>query len=240
MKYSFLYLLVIMFIATTNVNAQNTSGRWKETERLDSKKKSIAYTDTFYLSERNGDNISMRRGSFMYKAAFNKKKLELSDRMYDVLEDNDKTIKLRDEEGIVSIFTPDGINPSSAAISQSMRANELPTATLTNVDASHISGKWTAYKRGTRDGKPMENIDYNTIIKTIVVNSNADGDGNWGNAYSNAQGEGDPLYTIASISSGIVTLKNTDGATHTLNIVVANEKEWIAEGSDKVVYYFRK
>lgn len=233
-------LSAISIFLTTIAAAQTNTNRWKETTRLDEKKKEISYTDTFYINMQSGDDVLMRRGSFVYKGTFHKKQLEFADRIYKVVERNHQEIRLQDELGIISVFTPDAVNLSNDVIAKDMQANELPTATITDLNPVMIQGKWTAYKRSTRDGKPLVNIDYNAIIKTIVILSAADSAGNLGYAYNNAQGEGEYIYSISQIANGVIMLKGKNNNPSTLNVIKSDEKEWYAEGEDKVVYFFRR
>lgn len=232
-------LFFIFYVASLGIYAQQQSVRWKETERRGIDDKPVPYTDTFYLQISDTKEWRMRRGSFMYKGTVNKRRLEFPDRTYKILHNDNTEIWLEDEDHILSVFKPDAKDNSAGDAAQFAKQNELPETAAVNIDRSLLNGKWTAYKRSTRDGKPMQDIDYNSLIKSMEIYGLPDSAGNTGIAFNSAGMMGKPTFYIISIENAIISYKDRRGDTHVMKILRSDNKELIAEGDNGVIYFFR-
>lgn len=229
----------IFYVSILSIYAQQQSVRWKETERRGMDDKPMQYTDTFYLQISDTREWMMRRGSFMYKGTVNKRRLEFPDRIYKILHNDNTEIQLEDEDHVLSVFTPDAKDNSAGDAAQFAKQNELPEAAAVNIDRSLLNGKWAAYKRSTRDGKPMQDIDYNSLVRSMEIYDMPDGKGNIGAAFNSAGMMGEPSFYIISIENSLISYKDRQGNTHSMKILRSDNKELVAEGDNRVIYYFR-
>lgn len=232
-------LFLIVSLPVWGLYAQQQSVRWKETERRGMDNKPLQYTDTFYLQTGNANEWQMRRGSFMYKGTVNKRRLVFADRTYKILRNDNNEIQLEDDAYVLSVFTPDAKDSSAIDAALVAAQNKLPEAPLEQVDRSLLNGKWTAYKRATRDGKPMQHIDYNSLIKSMEIYDVPDSAGNIGIAFNSAGQAGIPAFYISGIENADISYKDRQGNLYIIKILKSDSKELVVAGDNGVVYYFR-
>lgn len=218
--------------------------RWKESSRL-AGKEPVAFSDTTWLiSGGQQDEMYMRRGSFMYKGAFKRSMFVLADRSYLVVKREPEEIQIKDEEGIIRVYRPDKRDTSAADAAGKMAEQQLPVRPVSSINTEEISGSWEAYKRGRKPGAAPGKINYNKLIKSVLVLEKADENGNKGFLFnsSGTKSPGDNSYmaAILTINAPEIIAKDKEGNEFKLTIWKSTAEELILEDPDGMLFYCKK
>ncbi len=232
----FTVFAISLFSFSNTVLAQ--AQRWVEFQRIEGKNKINQIENPMYINIDDNGNITLRRGSFAYPVEMEDSTLTMGDIAYQIVKKNDKEIRLKDENEITYVFKLDNKDKSAEDADKFKREHAAPSSVVSSFDRSMIAGKWFAYKRTSRDGGPLQNINFNTMPKTAVVFDKADSLGNEGTM--GLAEEGKPMFYIKSIEKGILHLESKDKSLHDFKVLKADGKEWILEGDDGVIYFFNR
>lgn len=216
--------------------AQETlSDRWKETQRLDLKKKAVAYTDTLRISGITKDEMNIRKGAFQYKGKIENDVLDLGYLTYGIMKNNQTEVQLRDEE-FIHIFTREKKDMSAADASAGKANIDLPAAPVREISPEMLKGDWEAYKRSNRSG-PVAKVDYKTLIKTLSFSPQKTKD-YYGAITTDFIG-GNALYHIKDTKAPALLLEDKDKKEHTVKVWRLTAEELVIEDEAGVVYYMK-
>lgn len=228
-------LWLLSLTVLTSLHAQHTaSGRWKETQRLDLKRKTVSYTDTLRLSDITKESLNMRRGSFVYKGSIQNDLLDMGDRSLGIDKQTQDEIRLRDEE-FIHIFTPEAKDLSAADATAGRNAIDLPAQPVSTIDTTLLQGNWEVYKRKSKNG-PLPSIDYSTLIKGLKVDKSA-ATQELG-AVSGGPGPG-PLYVIRKIEAPDLVVTDAAQKEHRIKVWRLSTTELVLEDENGILYFLK-
>lgn len=219
--------------------------RWKESSRLTKKEQPVEFSDTTWLISGNKeDEMYMRRGSFMYKGEFKRSMFVLTDRSYLVVKREPGEIQIKDQEGVIRVYYPVKKDTSASDASMKMAEQQLPAQPVSSINTEEIKGSWEAYKRGRKPGTALQKIDYNKLIKSILILEQADANGNKGFLFnsSGTKSAMDNSYmaAITAINAPEIIAKDKEGNEVKLTIWKSTAEELILEDQNGMLYYCKK
>jgi hypothetical protein len=236
MKYALLCLSCIISLHSTGQESPGISTRWIETSRQDASGKTIPYQDTLFLQKSAPSEISIRKGSFMYKGEVKGKMLELGHISYKIEKNNDKEIRLKDED-VLHIFTKAVKDTSAMDAIVRMPAIALPAAPVSALDPAVLQGEWEAYKRSGKNG-PLTNIDYSKLIKAMSFYPEPK-EGNLGSVYITVKSN-HPLYQVREIKAPYLAVADEEHKMHKLTVWKSDKEELIIEDEAGIIYYMKR
>jgi len=245
MKKVILILILIPFLSGSQNAFAQTQERWKEIGRLSKKEQPVAFSDTTWLISGNlADEMYMRRGSFMYKGAFRRSMFVLADRSYLVVKREREEIQIKDEEGMVRIYRPDKKDTTYSDVAVKIAEQQLPAKPVSSVNTAEVKGSWEAYKRSRKPGAAIQKINYDKLIKSVLLLERADANGNHGFLYntSGTKNASDKSYilVITAINGPEIIVKDKEGNESKITVWKADAGELILEDSDGMLYYCKK
>ena len=233
---SLITLLSVSTLAFNFAAAQEFSDvRWKETSRTDQRKKSVTYTDTFYLNSVSKSEMNLRRGSFIYKGKLEGRILQLGHIAYIVLKNTTEEIHLQDED-FIHIFTREIKDQSAADASKKIAAINLPEKPVSEIKHELLNGDWESYKRASKKG-PLEKIDYKTLIKTLSFGLQKPED--YHGSITTTFVGGQALYYIRETKGANLVVDDKEKKEHLIKVWKLTEEELIIEDENEIVYYMK-
>lgn len=225
-------LIGCLLLCNVYANAQDAplTNRWKETQRLNLKEKSVTYTDTLHILKIEKNEVSLRDNGFLYKAKIEKDKLDFLYRSFKIVKNNDKEIRLKDEEYIY-VFSREAKDMSAADAPSGATRLAIPSTPVNNLNLEEIEGKWKAYKRENRNG-PSNQISVKKMITSFSFDSSDSEvvlNGNESNAFK-----------LVSEPNGVLKLTNQEAQVRTFIVWKLDSDELILEDEDNIVYFLKK
>lgn len=235
MKKTLLTLFTLMAVSISLKAQEHLSDRWKETQRLDLKKKAVSYADTLRLSDVTQDAMNVRKGAFQYKGSIANDVLDVGYLIYQIMKFTKEEIWLRDEENI-HVFTRESKDMSAADASIKKAGIDLPASPVSNIDHQLLKGNWEAYKRSGRNG-PLEKVNYKTLLKTLSFELQKPED-YYGSITTNFIG-GDVLYYIKGTVAPNLVVDDKDKKEHLIKVWKLTSEELVIEDENGIIYYMK-
>lgn len=223
-------------LSVLSLQAQEQSAdRWKETRRLDHKKKEQGFTDTLRLSGVNKQSMMLRKGAFQYKGEVNNDVLDLGYTNMHIIKNTSEEIQLGDED-YIHIFSREQKDLSAADAVVKKNEIDLPEKPVQEVRLPWLYGSWNAYKRTGKNG-PLQKLDYKKLITGLTVTEQKDKEGYMGTVVA---GGSAPLYLVRECQGSTIRLTDpADQSVHSLTVWRQSADELVVEDEYGIIYYMK-
>ena len=207
--------------------------RWREVKRMKTDSTVLSYTDTLYIQFLRKDSFSYHnRNGFIYNGAYTIDQdslLDFGTARYKIASKRPTALVLRDDAGIYIM----GVDSSDTAKIIVLDKDEklLPVGSI-----DQMIGRWTVYKRTTKD-QNSGTLDNAVVIRSMYVTGPST-DGKLGYIYSGKDLLNDPSWFIKGFSSD-QTLSCEGKNLRTMKVVKCQKGELIIEEGD-VTYYLKQ
>lgn len=206
--------------------------RWKEVKRMKPDSTIVPYKDTLFIAFHPKDSFSYHTpGGFIYNGKYiigEDSVIDFGYSRYRLVTKKPLSLVLRDEQGIYQ-FAID----SSDTVKIVVLEKEEKILPVTSVD--QMIGKWTVYKRTTKE--QTGTIDNATNIRSMYITGPST-DGKLGYVYCSKDLVNDPSWFIKNFSSD-QTISCDGKNPRTLKVIKCQKGELIVQEED-VTYYLKQ
>lgn len=234
-KLLFILLMLLPVVAFCDRKKQPLKiprSRWREVKRMGLDSSVINFADTFYIAFKAKDTMSYHyQNGFIYNGTYTINEdsiLELGTARFRIAMKRPTNLVFVDEKHMY-VLEPDKSDTGALII--------LPTAekidTITSID--QMIGKWTVYKRTTKE--QGESLDNAVAIRTIYITGPST-DGKQGFIYSGKDPSDKPSWFVKNLGTDLSL--DCDGKNpRILKVVKCQNGEMILEEND-ITYYFKQ
>lgn len=220
---------------TTSLNVSLFTGKWQETRRMDSKGKTVSFSDTLYVHFLQQDSVSVRLGRSMTMKGLTQLEgniISLAGDDYQVLKQTASQLTLDDGDYLRVLEKTNSFHWEEAERTRISRKEYSQPVAL---NAAHFPGKWGVYRTQSAPGElPKQHEPLRSLSVDSVWHATQ-----WsGTATTVVQGK-NQTYSVQFEQKGTVLAISGEQYNQQFNVLESSEKELVIE-QNNIKYFFKK